>query len=231
MTAPCILDIVHGSITDGPGIRTTVHFPGCPLCCVWCKHPADGSACAPRPSFEMERGGAAGAAGACAGNAPAGNLYGEPWPVDQLVAALLEDYELHQATGGGVTLAVGDPTPHAGYLATLLNNLKEKGTHLTLQTCGVFDYDVFRRELLPSLDLVYFDLKFVDPTLHRIYTGSDNAPILANFRLLAADLGDRLIPRVPMVPGITMTEQNVGGIAAFLRESGASSSMLVPYVP
>ncbi|MDP2335888.1 MAG: glycyl-radical enzyme activating protein [Bacteroidota bacterium] len=36
---PLIFDLVRGSFVDGPGIRTTVFFKGCPLRCVWCHNP------------------------------------------------------------------------------------------------------------------------------------------------------------------------------------------------
>jgi len=34
-----IFDIKKYSINDGPGIRTTVFFSGCPLACLWCHNP------------------------------------------------------------------------------------------------------------------------------------------------------------------------------------------------
>lgn len=34
-----IFNIQRFCINDGPGIRTTVFFKGCPLKCVWCHNP------------------------------------------------------------------------------------------------------------------------------------------------------------------------------------------------
>ena len=34
-----IFDIKHFAVHDGPGIRTTVFFKGCPLRCLWCHNP------------------------------------------------------------------------------------------------------------------------------------------------------------------------------------------------
>ena len=34
-----IFDIKHYAIHDGPGVRTTVFFKGCPLTCQWCSNP------------------------------------------------------------------------------------------------------------------------------------------------------------------------------------------------
>ena len=34
-----IENIQHYSLHDGPGIRTTVFFKGCPLRCRWCSNP------------------------------------------------------------------------------------------------------------------------------------------------------------------------------------------------
>ena len=34
-----VFDIQHLSVKDGPGIRTSIFFKGCPLRCVWCHNP------------------------------------------------------------------------------------------------------------------------------------------------------------------------------------------------
>lgn len=256
MTLPLIFDIRHGSLDDGPGIRTTVFFKGCPLSCSWCHNPEslrteaeifwDARSCVgchacravcpggvsgvlPEVTFHRER---CTACGACAEECPsnARRLSGRHYPVEELVSILLLDRGFYRATGG-VTFSGGEPTLHVEYLSSVLRILKKENISTALQTCGAFDLDNFRRSLLPCLDLVYFDLKLCDTTSHRRYTGFGNEQLLANFSALSREMGERLVPRVPLVPGITATELNLIEIARFLRELGITSCQLLPFNP
>lgn len=256
MTLPLIFDIRHGSMDDGPGIRTTVFFKGCPLSCSWCHNPEsqrqeaeifwdarscvgchacravcqDGaSAVLPDVTLHRER---CTACGVCVEECPsnARRLIGKHYPVAELVRILLLDRGFYRATGG-VTFSGGEPTLYVTYLSTVLQALKKENISTALQTCGAFDLKSFRRHLLPYLDLVYFDLKLCDTISHRTYTGFGNEQLLANFSELSRELGERLVPRVPLVPGITATELNLTGIARFLGELGITSCQLLPYNP
>lgn len=256
MTLPLIFDIRHGSLDDGPGIRTTVFFKGCPLSCSWCHNPEslrteaeifwDARSCVgchacravcpggasgvlPEVTFYRER---CTACGACAEECPsnARRLSGRHYPVEELVSILLLDRGFYRATGG-VTFSGGEPTLHVEYLSSVLRILKKENISTALQTCGAFDLDNFRRSLLPCLDLVYFDLKLCDTTSHRRYTGFGNEQLLANFSALSREMGERLVPRVPLVPGITATELNLIEIARFLRELGITLCQLLPFNP
>jgi pyruvate formate lyase activating enzyme len=254
MTLPLIFDIRHGSMDDGPGIRTTVFFKGCPLSCSWCHNPEslrteaeifwDAQSCVgchacravcpggasgvlPEVTLHRER---CTVCGACAEECPsnARRLIGKHYPVEELVRILLLDREFYRATGG-VTFSGGEPTLHVEYLSTVLQALKKENISTALQTCGAFDLENFRRYLLPYLDLVYFDLKLCDTTSHLTYTGFGNEQLLANFSALSREMGERLVPRVPLVPGITATELNLAEIARFLRELGIASCQLLPF--
>jgi len=256
MSLPLIFDIRHGSMDDGPGIRTTVFFKGCPLSCIWCHNPEslrteaeifwDARACVgchacravcpggasevlPVVTLHRER---CTACGACAEECPsnARRLSGRHYPVEELVRILMLDRGFYRGTGG-VTFSGGEPTLHVEYLSTVLQTLKKQNISTALQTCGAFDLSLFRRHLLPCLDLVYFDLKLHNTASHRRYTGISNEQILANFSALSREMGERLVPRVPLVPGITATELNLTEIAQFLRELGITSCQLLPFNP
>lgn len=257
MEIPLIYDIRFGSLDDGPGIRTTVFFKGCPLSCVWCHNPEslltkaeifwDARSCVgchacrmacprgaskvfPEVTLDRER---CAACGACVEECPsnARRSVGKAYPIEELVQILLVDTCFYRATGGGVTFSGGEPTLHVEYLSTVLHVLRKAHIPTALQTCGVFDLETFRRHLLPSLDLVYFDLKLYDSDSHLRYTGSSNRQLLANFVSLSREMGERLIPRVPLVPGITATELNLTEIARFLRELKITSCQLLPFNP
>ncbi len=117
------------------------------------------------------------------------------------------------------------------FVAEAARALKARGTHLLLQTCGLYAADPFERDVLPLFDAVWFDVKLVDAAEHERRTGRDNGLILANLRRLAALVPDRLLPRVPLVPGVTDTGGNLRAAAALLRDLGIGRVALLPYNP
>ncbi len=158
-------------------------------------------------------------------------LIGSYYPVKALIEILLRDLPFYRHSGGGVTLSGGECTLYPDYLEALLKRLKARGIHVTLETSGYFDYRAFREKILPHLDLVYYDIKIADPRAHKRYVGKSNRKILANLRLLLREKGVEVHPRVPLVPGITATGENLSGIIDILYELGASDVSLLPYNP
>lgn len=255
---PFIFDIRRGALEDGPGIRTTVFFKGCPLACIWCHNPesmlceaeisysadrcigSDCGACgAVCPAAGSKRGMAGSgesrcsACGECAAVCPSGARWqiGRVYPLNELCTLLLKDIIFYNTSRGGVTLSGGEPALHHHYVRELLKRLKSEGVHTAIQTCGLFDMEQFSLDLLPRLDIIYFDLKLMDPVLHRRYTGRSNASILANLSALSRLAPERLVVRVPLVPDITATSENLLSIAAFLRDLHIKSWELLPYNP
>ena len=99
---------------------------------------------------------------------------------------------------------------------------------LNLETCGYYHRPAFEKYILPYLDLIYFDLKLIDPDAHRRYVGRSNRRILENFEALVRSDRVPLLPRVPLVPGITDGVENLSGIAAFLQGLGLRKVALLP---
>ncbi|MHC4252181.1 MAG: glycyl-radical enzyme activating protein [Planctomycetota bacterium] len=254
---PLIVDVKRHALADGPGIRSVVFFKGCPLRCVFCQNPetqdpkpeisfvaarcigcrACASTC-PRGAVDPDLPGrvrreecvrCGSCAEACSANAL--RLIGTYRPPGELAAELLRDRAYYRHSGGGVTLSGGECTMYPAYLERLLRKLKQEGVHVALETCGSFDYEVFERKLLPHLDLVYYDIKIVDGDDHRRHTGKGNEAVLGNFRRLVSSGAVEVHPRVPLVPGVTATRENLAAVADFLCGAGADGVSLVPYNP
>jgi len=254
---PLIFDIKRHALEDGPGIRTTVFFKGCQLRCWWCQnpesldpdpeigfYPADcigcgecvtacqqGAVSLDNPA-RIDRG-RCNRCGDCAAVCPGGGLrlIGKYYPVEELMDKLLRDRPFYQVSGGGVTLSGGEPTLHMAYGALLLKSLKQQGIHTALQTNGFFDWPEFAGRLLDFVDLIMFDIKLANPTEHLKYTGRENGLILANLARLAQARPDAVLPRIPLIPGITSTEGNLREISRVLQKLRLQRCSLLPYNP
>jgi pyruvate formate lyase activating enzyme len=158
-------------------------------------------------------------------------LIGSYYPPETLTEILLRDLPFYRHSGGGVTLSGGECTLYPDYLEPLLKGLKERQVHVTLETSGYFDYQAFRKKILPSIDLIYYDIKIADPQVHRRYLGRSNRRILDNLQRLIQEKGVEVHPRVPLVPGITATRENLSAIIDLLCEAGARDVSLLPYNP
>lgn len=210
-TKALIFDIKRGASEDGPGLRSTVFLKGCPLACHWCHNPEGMDR---RPGLDTE-----------------GKPVGEWIALDELLYRLRQDRPFYRSSGGGVTLSGGEPSMQMAFASSLLKTLKAEGIHTAIETCGFFSYRRFSQHLLPWLDLIYFDLKLMCDADSRRYTGQSNRLILDNFMQLAHQSSVPVIPRVPLIPGITATEENLQSIAGFLEANGISAATLLPYNP
>jgi len=191
-----IFDIKEFAVHDGPGIRTTVFLKGCPLRCQWCHNPEGIS-----PEPQVIHG--------LAGDRIAGKVYTS----EELAAILNRQGEILRANEGGVTFSGGEPLYQAAFLAEVIDQLQ--GIHVLLDTSGYSSERDFRL-LASRCDLLFYDLKLIDRAAHRHYTGVDNTPILHNLELLR-ELAVPFVIRVPLVPGVTDTDQNLEAIARTVK--------------
>jgi len=253
---PNIVSIRRDSAEDGPGIRSVAFFKGCPLRCSFCHNP---EAQEPGPQIAFFREKCIECAlcrdacpeqaidltspvrilrdrcrqcGTCAAICANGALryIGVQYEPEELARLLLRDAPFFRH-GGGVTLSGGEATMFPDYVESLLRLLKAEGVHVILETCGYFDYDLFSRKILPFLDGIFFDIKIADPVEHLRHTGKDNRKILENLRQLLADGRIEVLPRVPLIPGVTDTQENLERLATLLQVFGAAKVELLPYNP
>ncbi|MGQ9682793.1 MAG: glycyl-radical enzyme activating protein [Anaerolineae bacterium] len=243
MVQGLITNVQRFSIHDGPGIRTTVFFKGCPLRCFWCHNPETWvfapevqlyparclgcGACVERCSHgaqllvEGERRylrEQCVACGACVDTcyAEALVLCGRWWTPEALLAEVLKDRAFYEQSGGGVTLSGGEPLLQQEFVRAFLPLCKGAGLHTAIETSACAPWRELEA-LLPWLDLAMVDLKHMDAEAHRRATGASNRRILANLRRLAA-AGLPLIVRTPVVPGVNDTVEAIAGIARFVAE-------------
>jgi pyruvate formate lyase activating enzyme len=173
---------------------------------------------------------------ACADACPSGALsqVGKEMTIEDVVQTVLRDKPFFENSGGGVTLSGGEPTLFMEFTSMLLRALKKERIHTLLETCGLFDCNLFEDIAAPFLDAVYFDIKIFDSAAHKKHCGVGNEKILANFErllLLAEKKKIHIMPRTPLVPGITDTDENIAAIASYLKKLGVKKSVLLPYNP
>ncbi|MBI5179836.1 MAG: radical SAM protein, partial [Nitrospirae bacterium] len=151
--------------------------------------------------------------------------------VESLVEILMQDISFYRHSGGGVTLSGGECTMYPDYLEALLQQLKANNIHTALETAGYFEYDVFSKKILPYIDLIYYDFKIADADSHAELIGRSNEMIINNLQRLIKEKGVEVLPRIPLIPDVTATQENLSAIVNLLRRIGANKISLLPYNP
>ena len=250
-----IFDIQRYSINDGPGIRTTVFFKGCPLTCLWCDNPESqyqfpqlfffDSLCVrcyrcvpvcPTGATTVDSDGAiqinrelCKACGACveACLSEARAVSGKLMTVDEVLEVVKKDTLFYRNSGGGVTASGGEATAQPEFLLALFKRCQESGIHTTLDTCGYVRWEVLER-ILEYTDLVLFDIKHMDPIRHIELTRVDNKLILQNAERIV-QRGKPLRMRMPLIPGCNDSGENIRATAEFIHGLGIEEVDVLPY--
>lgn len=208
-----IFDIKRYAIHDGPGIRSTVFFKGCPLDCWWCHNPEGRR---PEPEKVAARRGC--------GDETIGRIA----DVAEVMDEILKDSIFYEESDGGITFSGGEPMMQVDFLQALLEACKFNNLHTALDTCGYAPFEEFEK-IDSRVDLYLYDLKFIDDEIHQKYTGVANKVILENLGKLA-DRGKDITVRIPLIPGITDGAANLKEIARFVSGlKRVTKVSLLPY--
>ncbi|UCF84478.1 MAG: glycyl-radical enzyme activating protein [Desulfobacteraceae bacterium] len=248
-----IFDIQRFSIHDGPGIRTTIFFKGCPLRCRWCQNPESHKSgieiafykercafcfdckdvCPENAILESEGDridfDRCSSCGQCVSACKNGalRLVGATWNAPTLLDEVLKDKDFFDDSEGGITLSGGEPTVYHAFLREFLPLVKNKGVHVNMETCGMVKWNHIT-SILPFLDLIFYDLKLMDSKAHQMYTGVDNTMVIKNLSNLAAKFSN-LQARMPVIPTINDTQDNIADIVRLLKKNNLKTIHLLPY--
>lgn len=255
-----VFNIQKYSVHDGPGIRTVVFLNGCPLRCQWCSNPEsqhktpqlayNRSKCL---TFDQcIRCLEVCSAGAilkdaenraminretctncllCADVCPtqALKVYGETKSVDDVVTAVEQDGAFYSRSGGGMTLSGGEPMHQPEFAIAILKEARRRRINTAMETCGFCDTE----DLLTAgeyLDNLLFDIKVINPEVHKTVTGVSNQRILNNLKAVRNAWPQLpILVRTPVIPGVNDSPEAIRAILDFITGFDNTSYEMLPY--
>jgi pyruvate formate lyase activating enzyme len=241
-----IFDITRYSIHDGPGIRTTVFFKGCPLRCLWCHNPESqvpeneiffwedrcvgcGDCINSCNSGAINNAANCTLCGKCVEACCSGarEMVGRQITVSEVVKEIEKDLIFYDQSGGGVTFSGGEPLAQHTFLLDTLIACKEREIHTAVDTTGFCNTDNIL-QIGASTDLFLYDLKMMDSEKHEKYTGVSNKIILRNLRELSMN-HNHIVIRFPLIPGINDDRQNIWETGQFIINLNIKKIHILPY--
>lgn len=254
MEQAVINNIQKFSVHDGPGIRSTVFFKGCPLRCEWCHNPGtqqfhiqmlyDEPKCVrcmkcleicPVQAITFEQGmivtdeAKCNQCGLCVEVClpQARAILGRRMSVQDVLQEVLKDEVFYRHSGGGVTLSGGEPLSQPAFVLELLRELKDHGLHTAVDTSGAVAYQIFE-QILPYTDVFLYDLKAIDPAVHEHWTAYKNERILENLKKLS-QAGATLYIRIPIIEGVNADDDSIKAFLDTLKGIRLTQVNLLPY--
>jgi pyruvate formate lyase activating enzyme len=167
--------------------------------------------------------------GDCVKICPAGAIQftGTIVTVSDIINEIEKDSLYYKISGGGVTLTGGEPFYQPDFSAEILESCKKRNIQTAVETCLFCERDTLVN-MTDFVDLFIIDLKIFDETEHIHYTGRSNEIIKENFRYIA-ESGKPVLVRIPMIKGITDSEENINTIKKFVGKT--DSRIPIEYIP
>jgi pyruvate formate lyase activating enzyme len=213
-----LFDIKKYALHDGPGIRTTCFFKGCPLDCAWCHNPESRNVGVEERQVKDRRN----------NGAIRTATVGRRWAADELMKEIVKDRVFYDQSGGGATFSGGEPLFQVAFLKEMLTHCRRQSIHTAVDTSGAVEYDAFE-QVCGLTDLFLYDIKVVDPERHRELTTRDNEQILDNLKRLSRS-GANIWLRLPVIPGITDDNDNLDAVGRLLGDVKTITTIsLLPY--
>jgi len=250
-----VIEIQRWSVSDGPGTRTVIFFKGCPLHCPWCANPesqgrqpqigifpsrcVECRACARQCPEDVAIPAKDGAftgdlclhCGECIKVCHAGARawLGEEMTATRLIQIIKKDMVFYRKSSGGVTFSGGEPLTQPDFLKAVIEECQKLGIHVAIETCGFFSWES-AEDTVRLADFVLFDIKHMDDKTHKAVTGVANKRILENAKKIA-QLDIPMVIRIPVIPSINDSKENIKATAEFVRDHlpGASGIEILPY--
>ncbi len=251
-----IFDIQRYCIHDGPGIRTMVFFKGCSLNCPWCSNPESinkrkeiifhqnncqrcgncinsctkGALTFCNDDIILNRE-LCDNCYECIKNCPTAALriIGDDLTLEKVIEIINKDDVFYRRSFGGVTFSGGEATLQHQFLLDLINELKDRGIHTAIETCGYGKWENLVK-LFRKIDVIYFDIKIIDSSRHKQVIGVPNTIILNNAKRTIEEFYEKVTFRIPIIPGYTDNRSNLQGIARYLKKCSFKKTIeLVPY--
>ena len=251
-----IFNIQKFSVNDGPGIRTTVFFKGCPLRCRWCANPEsqltrpqvlwNSSGCmdcrhcmevCPQKAISIHddhiyiHHTQCNGCGTCIKECPgkALKLEGERKTVNEILQVVLQDRDFYEESGGGLTISGGEILSQPSFACELLLAAKEEQLHTCCETTGFARTEIFDR-VMEHVDYILFDMKHWNSEKHMVGTGVSNELPLLNMKRAIAS-GKNILPRIPVIPGFNDSLKDANAFAETLHRIDAEKCQLLPFHP
>lgn len=254
MNTANIFNIQKFSVHDGPGIRTTVFFKGCPLKCLWCHNPEsqnintqilyDRDKCVlcgtcekicPKGAIKIENNNLTtdedkcDCCGQCVIYCIQGarQIAGKEYTVDDVLKEVLKDRVFYEKSSGGVTLSGGEPLIHIDFVEELLKKLKDNNIHTAVDTCGAVSFENLKRAAKYA-DVFLYDIKLMDDEKHMEFIGMSNKLILDNLKKLS-EIHKNINIRMPIIEGVNGDEEHIIKTIGFIEGLNISKVNLLPY--
>lgn len=249
-----IFNIQKFCLHDGPGIRTTIFFKGCPLHCLWCANPEsqlfveqvtyNQKNCrlcqncihtCEKQALSIENNAIKINYHQCnqclkcidACNYDALKQEGYKQDIEEIVKEVLKDKVFYEESHGGVTFSGGEVLSHAKTAKEIAKLLKQEGIHIAIETTGFVNSEIFK-DFIQYIDLLLFDFKHPDAIKHKEGTGVSNELIINNLRI-SKEMKKDILMRMPIIPGYNDSLEDASKTAEILNSIGIKDIELLPF--